>query len=81
MPFLKDIPLLGYLFRSSEKDETRSELVVLIRPTVLPTPEVAAITARAEKDKLPGVLQMENEIKQENDARLRQYHKKLGQDQ
>jgi general secretion pathway protein D len=39
IPLLKDIPLLGYLFRSSSKDETRSELIVLLRPTVLPTPE------------------------------------------
>jgi len=81
VPFLKDIPLLGYLFRSSEKDETRSELIVLLRPTVLPTPEVAALTARAEKDKMPGVTEMENEIKAEENAHLRQLHKKLGQDQ
>lgn len=81
VPFLKDIPLLGYLFRSSERDETRSELIVLLRPTVLPTPEVAALTAKAEKDKMPGVTQMENEVRSEENARLRQYRRKTGQDQ
>ena len=75
VPFLKDIPLLGYLFRSSTKGETRSELIVLIRPTVLPTPEVAALTARAEKDKMPGVVRIENEIRDEEARRLRQLNK------
>src|SRR5258708_21655099 len=80
VPFLKDIPLLGYLFRSSEKDETRSELIVLIRPTVLPTPEVAALTARSEKDKMPGIRRMENEVQTEENERIRQMHKELGHD-
>ncbi len=59
---LKDIPLLGYLFRSSHADDTRKELIVLIRPTVLPTPEIAALTATAEKNKMPGVRQTEREL-------------------
>jgi general secretion pathway protein D len=80
VPFLKDIPLLGYLFRSSEKDETRSELIVLIRPTVLPTPEVAALTARAEKDKLPEVRRMEHEVQSEENARQLKMERELGHD-
>lgn len=80
VPFLKDIPLLGYLFRSSEKDETRSELIVLIRPTVLPTPEVAALTARAEKDKMPEIRRMEHEVQQEENARFRKMQRDLGHD-
>jgi general secretion pathway protein D len=79
VPFLKDIPLLGYLFRSSERDETRSELIVLIRPTVLPTPEVAALAARSERARMPGIRQMETEIQNEENARLRQMHKQLGE--
>ena len=42
VPILKDIPLLGALFNSAHKKNDRTELVVLIRPTVLPTPEAAA---------------------------------------
>ncbi len=80
VPFLKDVPLLGYLFRSSSKDDTRSELIVLIRPTVLPTPEVAALTARAEKDKLPEVRRLENEVQQEENARSRKMQRDLGHD-
>jgi type II secretory pathway component GspD/PulD (secretin) len=63
---------LGYLFRSSHVDETRDELIVLIRPTVLPTPEIAALTARAEKNKMPGVLATEKEIRNEEVQRLKQ---------
>jgi general secretion pathway protein D len=80
VPLLKDIPLLGYLFRSTSKSEVRSELVVLIRPTVLPTPEVAALTARSEKDKMPEVRRMEKEIQSEENARLRKMRRDLGQD-
>lgn len=80
VPFLKDIPLLGYLFRSSEKDETRSELIVLIRPTVLPTPEVAALTAKAENDKMPEIKRMQKEVQDEENARLRKMQRDFGQD-
>ncbi|HVV73056.1 MAG TPA: secretin N-terminal domain-containing protein, partial [Verrucomicrobiae bacterium] len=77
VPLLKDIPVLGYLFRSSHADETQSELIVLIRPTVLPTPEVAALTASAEKSKMPGIRRMEEEIRREDQKRLREMQKKL----
>ena len=47
IPFLGDIPLLGALFRSSDNDVTRRELIVLMTPYVLNTPERAyAETAR-----------------------------------
>jgi general secretion pathway protein D len=71
VPFLKDVPILGYLFRSTSDKEVRNELVVLIRPTVLPTPEVAALTARAEKDRMPGVRRFEGEVKSEEGRRLK----------
>jgi general secretion pathway protein D len=62
VPLLMDIPMLGYLFRSTSDKEVRNELIVMIRPTVLPTPEVAALTARAEQDKMPGVRSVEAEV-------------------
>jgi general secretion pathway protein D len=78
IPLLKDIPLLGYLFRSSSKDETRNELIVLIRPTVLPTPEVAALTARSERAKMPGVSAFEKEVQSEESARFHQMQRDSG---
>lgn len=41
IPLLGDIPLLGALFRSDTRDEARTELLVLITPYVLLTPEEA----------------------------------------
>ena len=75
VPVLMDIPLLGYLFRSSSKTDARSELIVLIRPTVLPTPEVAALAARAEKNKMPGVREAEHEIQTDENRMLRKFDK------
>jgi type II secretory pathway component GspD/PulD (secretin) len=71
VPYLKDIPLLGYLFRGSHADEVRKELLVLIRPTVLPTPEIAALTAAAEKNKMPGVRRAEQELRADEMRRLK----------
>ena len=71
VPFLMDIPLLGYLFRSSHTDGARKELMVLIRPTVLATPEVAALTATAEKNKMPGVRATEREMRADETERLK----------
>jgi general secretion pathway protein D len=72
VPVLMDIPLLGYLFRSSSSADTRNELIVLIRPTVLPTPEIAALAATAEKNKMPGVRQVERDVQADERKRLKQ---------
>lgn len=39
VPLLGDIPLIGGLFRSTEKSESRTELVAFIRPIILDSPE------------------------------------------
>ena len=67
MPYLMNIPLIGFLFRSDSSQSQRGELVILMRPTVLPTPEIAAITARVEKDKLPGIRGAERDFNQEEE--------------
>lgn len=41
VPLLGDIPLLGALFRADSRQEARTELLVLITPYVLMTPEEA----------------------------------------
>ena len=69
VPFLKDIPLLGALFRSQKDGNKRSELMVLIRPTVLRTPEMAAQFSTGERNNLPGVRQAEYEFMKEELAR------------
>lgn len=71
VPLLKDVPLIGVLFRSTSSDSTRSELIVLIRPTVLPTPEVAALAAKAEQSRMPEINRMEAEIEKSEADRIK----------
>jgi general secretion pathway protein D len=59
VPVLQDIPLLGALFSSRSSDKSRTELLVLMRPTVLKTPELAAIQAKKEEERLPGIAHAE----------------------
>jgi general secretion pathway protein D len=69
VPILKDIPLLGALFRSKNDTSKRTELIALIRPTVLPNPEDAAATASAEKNRLYGIRAAEKEFQKEDQQR------------
>ena len=35
IPFLSDIPLLGWLFKSNSKTKSKSELLIFITPKIL----------------------------------------------
>lgn len=65
IPYLKDIPVLGSLFSQKADSSQRVELIVLIRPTVLKTPEIASQVAERERQKLFGVRQAEMQILEE----------------
>lgn len=71
VPYLKDIPLLGKLFSSKATEDSKRELIVFIRPTVLPTPEVAASFATEETDKLIDVKQAQHDMMRD-EAKRRQ---------
>jgi general secretion pathway protein D len=67
VPFLQDIPLLGSLFSQRNNSKAREELIVLMRPTVLKTPEIAAANTIAEGRRLPGVsVSLANDIEEQN---------------
>jgi general secretion pathway protein D len=55
VPLLQDIPLLGTLFSQRTSTKDRNETLVLIRPTVLRSPEIAAAQAVKEQQRLPGI--------------------------
>jgi type II secretory pathway component GspD/PulD (secretin) len=55
IPFLKDLPLLGRLFRSDEDSSKRRELLLLLTPRVL-TPEQASSLAGAYAQSYSGKL-------------------------
>ena len=51
MPFLSDIPLLGYLFSDTTKDKERDELIIMIQPTVIETDADQLAANEAEKQR------------------------------
>ena len=83
VPILKDIPYLGALFRSTRNSEDRQELMVMIRPTVLPTPEAAANYAADQRKIMPGASaaqrefqDMERKLAEEEAEREKAWQKK-----
>ncbi len=48
---------------------------MLIRPTVLPTPEAAALVAAHRRDKMPGIKAAEREERLDANERLKQSDK------
>jgi general secretion pathway protein D len=59
VPLLEDIPILGALFSQRNSSKDRQETIVMIRPTVLRTPALAAAQTLTEEQRLPGVAHAE----------------------
>jgi general secretion pathway protein D len=55
VPFLKDIPYLGYLFKNTQVIEVKTELVVMITPSAVANPEQARTVTEEYKSKLKGL--------------------------
>jgi general secretion pathway protein D len=49
IPWLSDIPVLGYLFKDTKKSKTRSELIIMISPSVVDTDADQVVVNEAEK--------------------------------
>jgi type IV pilus assembly protein PilQ len=49
LPWLKDIPVLGWLFKSVGKSETMEEVLIFITPNILPVHSIAAVPEVSEK--------------------------------
>jgi general secretion pathway protein D len=71
VPILKDIPYLGNLFRSTSDENTRVELITLIRPTVLPSPKDAALIVAEEKRGMPAVRAAERDYNVDTETRIK----------
>jgi general secretion pathway protein D len=52
VPILGDIPVLGNLFKSRSRSQTRRTLFVFLRPTILRDPAATAAAAQAKYDRL-----------------------------
>jgi general secretion pathway protein D len=80
VPILKDIPVLGNLFRGTSKKDQRVELMILIRPTVLPTPHDAALIVAEEKRTMTGVATAERDFEKEERKLQKKAEKELNSD-
>jgi len=81
VPILKDIPLLGYLFRTTTSNKKRQESIVLMRPTVLRTPELAALQVGIERRHMPAISEAESSIRRENEQAEAAEARRLRQEQ
>ncbi len=76
VPWLKDIPGIGFLFRSSSTANNRTELMILIKATILATPEAAAIMATTERMQQPGTREAIQDFEESNAKRSKKLDKK-----
>ena len=70
---LDKVPVAGHLLNriiTSPTHTKRYELMVLIRATILPVPEIQALAGQRE-DRMPGIKQLEQDILTEEANRLR----------
>ena len=80
VPGLMNIPWLGNLFKGKQISTSRQELVMLLRPTVLATPAIAAAVAAKERNKLSGIRQGELQLRQEEEDRYKKIDAQLLKD-
>jgi general secretion pathway protein D len=52
VPILGDIPILGYAFKSRQKTQTKTELLIFLTPHVVQRPQDLAQIAETERSKL-----------------------------
>jgi general secretion pathway protein D len=71
VPILKDIPLLGNLFRSKSQDNSRTESILLLKVTVLKDPADASHQVEKEKAILPGLAEAAEEFKKTEEQSLK----------
>jgi general secretion pathway protein D len=80
VPLLMDIPLLGNLFTSRNDSKQREELIVMMRPTVMKTPAIAAQETTQEEQQLPGVTAAEMDDATEQQKLIKDENKREQQD-
>jgi type II secretory pathway component GspD/PulD (secretin) len=77
VPLLKDIPYLGAAFSKRSQNSARTELMILIRPSILATPADAGEVADQERQRLPGVRVAEKEFENNEKSEARKAKRQL----
>jgi general secretion pathway protein D len=75
VPFLSEIPILGSLFGHTNNNSQRTELIILITPHVIRTPEKFQEATQELKDSLRNVRQLTDEKEKEYTQDIEQAQK------
>ena len=65
VPFLGDIPILGWLFKKKDTEKRDVELMVFLKPTVTQSPKDVERLMREEKARAPSIHKWEQEIEEQ----------------
>lgn len=61
IPILNELPIVGNLFGRRTETTERSELVILIRPIIISTPEEATSVTQSMRNKFLSLVRQERE--------------------
>ena len=68
IPLLKDIPVLGNLFKSKNSSSSKQELMILVRPTILAKPQDVADYTRSQREQSGNIQELERTFQEQEDA-------------
>jgi len=68
IPLLKDIPVLGNLFKSKNSSSSKQELMILVRPTILAKPQDVADYTRTQREVSGNIQELERTFQEQEDA-------------
>ena len=68
VPLLKDIPLLGNLFRSKNSSGSKQELMILVRPTILAKPQDVAEYTQHQREQSGNIQELEQTFQEQEEA-------------
>lgn len=71
IPYLKDIPLLGNLFKRKSVKGARSELMILVRPTILPKPSDLADLTTQQREASGNIQELERRANEDDEKSLK----------
>lgn len=71
VPVLKDIPLLGNLFKRRSESGKRSELMILVRPTILPKPSDLADLTNQQRQNSGNIQELEHRANEDDEKSLK----------
>lgn len=71
VPFLGDIPGLGWLFKSTSKERTKTDLLIVLTPRIIRGAEELADVTGAQKQKFKDTIKMDQPFSLEGEMQLK----------